>query len=55
MPSKVTVASPAFARLVVTMITPFAPREPYRAFDAASLRTLIDSMSAALMLLMSPS
>ena len=32
-------------RFVVTMITPEAPRAPYRAADAASFRTVTDSIS----------
>ena len=47
-------ASRDFAFLVVTITTPFAPRAPYRAFEAASFRTVMLSMSLGLRLLRSP-
>ena len=47
-------ASHNLAFLVVIMMTPFAPRAPYKAFEAASFRTVIDSISAALRLFISP-
>ena len=45
LPSKVTRALPCWPRLVVTITTPLAPREPHRAVEAASFRTVIDSTS----------
>ena len=46
-------ASFSRARLVVTMMTPLAPRAPYSEFEAASLRTDIDSTSCGLIMFMS--
>jgi len=43
--STLITASRACERFVVTMITPDAPRAPYRAAEAASLSTVTDSMS----------
>ena len=52
--STVTTASRDLAFLVVTITTPLAPRAPYRAFEAASFSTVIDSMSFGLRLFRSP-
>ena len=43
--SKVTLALPCWPFLVVTITTPLAPRDPHRAVEAASFRTVIDSTS----------
>ena len=52
---KFTRASPLAPRLVVIKMTPFAPRAPYKAFEAASFNTVIDSISVELMADNSPS
>ena len=45
---KFTTAFPSVPCLVVTIITPLAPREPYMAVADASFSTSIDSMSCVL-------
>lgn len=55
MASKVTRASPVLPRFVVISMTPFAPRAPYNAFEAASFSTVIDSISDVLIADISPS
>ena len=53
--SKETSAWPGRPFFVVIMMTPLAPRAPYRALDAASLRTVIDSISPGAIVFMLPS
>ena len=53
--SKFTVALPCLHFLVVIIMIPFAPRAPYKAVEAASFNTVIDSISFVLIEDKSPS